>query len=310
MATRFDWLLNEMARLDDIGREALSTQLADQLFMLHCLDRNLVLERHQRLLDYVEALPVALQSRPRKTLATAIRWLPEHTRCTTYDSMLSAATRLPVGKGEALSGLPEAMIGLSAGEQSRRLQQWKYEILPTLDRSDQEPIVAGLLAAFGKLAEGNSPEFALTLALDTFDKTSGGISLDEDRFEAVILGITDKDNLAHTYSPEILERVLDLGRDVPRPTRQRLLLDLERWLDLRFVNKMLGKQEQLFLPIQTRIRHERAELNPFPLLNIDPDPSPLTWWEDSSQRQAAGHADNERRRRPIVDWIKTRLRRR
>jgi hypothetical protein len=309
LATRFDRLLNEMARLDDIGREALSTRLADQLFMLHCLDRNLVLERHQRLLGYVEALPVSLQSRPRKTLATAIRWLPEHTRCATYDSMLNAATRLTVGKSEALSGLPEAMIGLSAGEQSRRLQQWKYEILPTLDPSAQEPIVAGLLAAFGKLAEGNNPEFALTLALDTFDKTSGGTSLDEDRFEAIILGITDKDNLAHTYSPEILGRVLDLGRDIPQATRQRLLLDLERWLDLRFFNKMLVKQEQLFLPIQARIRNERAELNSFPLLNLNPDPSPLTWWDDPSQQKAPDHADGKRRRRPIVDWVKARLRR-
>jgi hypothetical protein len=309
LVTRFDRLLNEMTRLDDIGREALSTRLADQLFMLHCLDRNLVLERHQRLLGYVEALPVTLQSRPRKTLATAIRWLPEHTRSATYDSMLNVANRLPVGKGEALSGLPEAMIGLSAGEQNRRLQQWKYEILPTLDPSDQEPIVAGLIAAFGKLAEGNNPEFALTLALDIFDKTSGGKQLDEDQFEAIILGITDKDNLAHTYSPEILERVLNLGSNVPRLTRERLLLDLERWLDLRFVNKMLGKQERLFLPIQARIHDERAELVSFPLLNLDPDPSPVTWWEDPSQRQGTGHADREHRRRPIVDWIKARLRR-
>jgi hypothetical protein len=309
LATRFDWLLNEMARLDDIGREALSTRLADQLFMLHCLDRNLVLERHQRLLGYVEALPVSLQSRPRKTLTSAIRWLPEHTRLATYESMLNAATRLTVGKGEALSGLPEAMIGLSASEQNRRLQQWKYEILPTLDPLDQEPIIAGLLAAFGKLAEGNNPEFALTLALDTFDKTSGGTSLDEDRFEAIILGITDKDNLAHTYSPELLERVLDLGRDIRPLTRRRLLLDLERWLELRFVNKMLGKQEQLFLPIQARIRDERAELNPFPLLNLDPDPPPLTWWEDPDRQKAAGHADGERRRQPIINWIKARLRR-
>jgi hypothetical protein len=309
LATRFDRLLNEMARLDDIGREVLSTRLADQLFMLHCLDRNLVLARHQRLLNYVEALPLNLQSRPRKALGTAIRWLPEHTRSVTYDSMLNAATRLPAGKGEALSGLPEAMIGLGAGEQSRRLQQWKYEILPTLDPSDQNPIVAGLIDAFGKLAEGNNPEFALTLALDTFDKTSGGKSLDERQFDYIIRGITDKDNLAHTYSPQILGRVLDLGRDVPRATRRRLLLDLERWLELRFVNKMLGKQEQLFLPIQARIRDERAELNPFPLLNLDPDPSPLTWWENPSPRQTAGHADSERRRRPIVDRIKARLRR-
>ncbi|WP_338861314.1 hypothetical protein [Mycetohabitans rhizoxinica] len=309
LATRFDRLLNEMARLDDIGRAALSTRLADQLFMLHCLDRNLVLERHQRLLGYVEALPVGLQSSPRKTLATAIRWLPEHTRCTTYDSMLKAATRLPVGKGEALSGLPEAMIGLSAGEQSRRLQQWKYEILPTLNLSEQEPIVAGLIDAFSKLAEGNNPEFALTLALDTFEKISGGKGLDKRPFDYIIRGITNKDNLAHTYSPEILGRVLDLGRDIPRETRERLLLDLERWLDLRFVNKMLGKQEQLFLPIQARIREERAELISFPLLNLDPDPSPLTWWEDPSQRKASDHANSERRRRPVVDWIKSRLRR-
>jgi hypothetical protein len=309
LVARFDRLLDEMARLDDIGREALSTRLADQLFMLHCLDRNLVLERHQRLLGYVEALPVTLQSRPRKTLATAIRWLPEHTRLATYESMLNSATRLTVGKGEALAGLPEAMIGLSAGEQSRRLQQWKYEILPTLDPLDQEPIIAGLLAAFSKLAEGNNPEFALTLALDTFDKTSGGKSLDKEQFDAIIRGITDKDNLAHTYSPKILERVLDLGSDVRPLTRQRLLLDLERWLDLRFVNKMLGKQEQLFLPIQARIRDERAKLISFPLLNLDPDPSPVTWWGDPSQRTGASHADSERRRRPIVDWIKARLRR-
>ena len=309
LTTRFDRLLNEMARLDDIGREALSTRLADQLFMLHCLDRNLVLERYRRLLGYVEALPVTLQSRPRKTLATAIRWLPEHTRLASYESMLNAATRLTAGKGEALSGLPEAMIGLSAGEQHRRLQQWKYEILPTLAPSDQEPIVAGLIAAFGKLAEGNNPEFALTLALDTFDKTSSGKSLNEDRFEAIILGITDKDNLAHTYSPEILERVLNLGSDTRPLTRRRLLLDLERWLDLRFFNKKLGKQEQLFLPIQARIRDERAKLNSFPLLNLDPDPSPLTWWDDPSQGKAPDHADSERRRRPIVDWIKARLRR-
>ncbi|CBW76969.1 unnamed protein product (plasmid) [Mycetohabitans rhizoxinica HKI 454] len=309
LATRFDWLLNEMARLDDIGRAALSTRLADQLFMLHCLDRNLVLERHQRLLDYVEALPVGLQSSPRKTLATAIRWLPEHTRRATYDSMLDAATRLTVGKGEALSGLPEAMIGLSAGEQNRRLQQWKYEILPTLDLSDQEPIVAGLIDAFSKLAEGNNPEFALTLALDTLNKTSGGKGLNKRQFDYIIRGITDKDNLAHTYSPEILERVLDLGRDIPLETRERLLLDLERWLELRFVNKMLGKREQLFLPIQARIREERAELISFPLLNLDPDPSPLTWWDDPSQRKAPDHTNSERRRRPIVDWVKARLRR-
>jgi hypothetical protein len=309
LATRFDRLLNEMARLNDIGQAALSTRLADQLFMLHCLDRNLVLEKYQRLLGYVEALPENLQARPRKALATAIRWLPEHTRRATYDSMLNAATRLTVGKGEALSGLPEAMIGLSAGEQSRRLQQWKYEILPTLDPSDQEPIVAGLIDAFSKLAEGNNPEFALTLALDTFDKVSGGKGLDKDQFDYIIRGITDKDNLAHTYSPEILERVLDLGRDVRPLTRRRLLLDLERWLELRFVNKMLGKQEQLFLPIQARIRDERTELNFFPLLNLDPDPSPLTWWEDPSQRKAPDQADSERRRRPIVDWIKARLRR-
>jgi hypothetical protein len=309
LATRFDRLLNEMARLDDIGREALSTRLADQLFMLHCLDRNLVLERYRRLLGYVEALPENLQSRPRKALGTAIRWLPEHTRSATYDSMLNAANRLTVGKGEALAGLPEAMIGLNAGEQNRRLQQWKYEILPMLDPSDQEPIVAGLIDAFGKLAEGNNPEFALTLALDTFEKISDGKRLEKDQFDYIIRGITDKDNLAHTYSPEILERVLDLGRDVRRPTRERLLLDLERWLELRFVNKMLGKQEQLFLPIQARIRDERAKLVSYPLLNLDPDPPPLTWWEDPNQRKASDHADSERRRRPIVDWIKARLRR-
>ncbi len=93
-----------------------------------------------------------------------------------------------------------------------------------------------------------------------------------------------------------------LGRvDVPWPTRERLLLDLERWLELRFVNKMLGKQEPLFLPIQAYIRDERAELISFPLLNLDPDPSPVTWWEGPSQRQAFSHADRERRRRPIVD---------
>jgi hypothetical protein len=309
LATRFDRLLNEMTRLNDIGQEALSTRLADQLFMLHCLDRSLVLERYRRLLGYVEALPENLQSRPRKTLGAAIRWLPEHTRSATYDSMLNAANRLTVGKGEALSGLPEAMIGLSAGEQSRRLQQWKYEVLPTLDPSDQDPIVAGLIDAFGKLAEGNNPEFALTLALDIFDKTSGGKKLDEDQFDDIISGITDKDNLAHTYSPEILERVLDLGSDIRPLARQRLLLDLERWLELRFVNKMLGKQEQLFLPIQARIREERAKLISFPLLNLDPDPSPVTWWEDSGRRKADDHADSERRRRPIVDWFKARLRR-
>jgi hypothetical protein len=309
LVTRFDRLLNEMARLDGIGRAALSTRLAARLFMLHCLDRNLVLERYRRLLNYVEALPENLQSRPRKALGRAIRWLPEHTRRATYDSMLNAANRLTVGKGEALSGLPEAMIGLSAGEQNLRLQRWKYEILPTLDPSDQEAIVAGLIAAFGKLAEGNNPEFALTLALDTFDKTSGGKRLDEDQFDAIIWGITDKDNLAHTYSPETLERVLDLGRDIPQATRQRLLLDLERWLELKFFNKKLGKQEQLFLPIQSRIREERAKLVSFPLLNLDPDPSPLTWWEDPSQQKAPDQADSERRRWPIVNWIKARLRR-
>jgi hypothetical protein len=309
LTTRFDRLLNEMARLDDIGQEALSTRLAAQLFMLHCLDRNLVLERYRRLLNYVEALPENLQSRPRKALGRAIRWLPEHTRRATYDSMLNAANRLTVSKGEALAGLPEAMIGLSAGEQSRRLQQWKYEILPTLDLSDQNPIVAGLLAAFGKLAEGNNPEFALTLALDTFNNTFGGKSLNEDQFDAIIWGITYEDNLAHTYSPEILKRVLDLGRDVRPLTRERLLLDLERWLDLKFFNKKLGKQEQLFLPIQARIREERAKLASDPLLNLGPDPSPLTWWDGTSQQKTPDHTDSERRRRPIVDWIKARLRR-
>jgi hypothetical protein len=307
LATRFDRLLNEMARLDDIGRAELSAELTHQLFLLHCLDRTLVLNRYQRLLSYVEALPKNLQSTPRKALGRAIRWLPEHTRLATYESMLEAANRLTTGKGEALAGLPEAMIGLTAAEQNRRLQQWKYEILPMLDLSNQKPIIAGLLAAFGNLAEGNNPEFALALALDTFDRTSGGQSMDKDRFQSIIHGIYH--NLTHTYSPETLARVLDLNTDISPPTRKRLIRDLEEWLDWKFFNKALGKQEQLFLPIQARIREERAKLAPEPRLNLDPDPPPLTWWEDPDRQKAAGHADGERRRQPIIDWIKARLRR-
>ncbi|MCG1038407.1 MULTISPECIES: hypothetical protein [Burkholderiaceae] len=308
LTTRFDRLLNEMARLDDLGRAKLSAELAHQLFLLHCLDRSLVLERHRRLLNYVEALPEELQATPRKALGRAIRWLPEHIRLATYESMLEAAKRLLIGKGEALAGLPEAMAGLTAAEQHRRLQQWKYEILPMLSSPDQEPIVAGLIAAFGNLAEGNNPEFALALALDTFDRTSGGKGMDKERFNDIIRGI--RGNLTHTYSPETLGRVLDLSSGIPSSTRERLLLDLEEWLDWKFFNKTLGKQEQLFLPIQARIRDERAKLAPEPLLNLDPDPSPVTWWEDPNRRKAAGPADSERRRRPIVDWIKARLGRR
>jgi hypothetical protein len=307
LTARFDRLLNEMARLDDIGREALSTRLADRLFMLHCLDRNLVLERYRRLLNYVEALPENLQSRPRKALGRAIRWLPEHTRLATYESMLNAANRLTVGKGEALAGLPEAMIGLTAAEQNRRLQQWKYEILPMLDPSDQELIVAGLIAAFGKLAEGNNPEFALALALDTFDRTSGGKSMDEELFDGIVRGI--RANLTYTYSPEALGRVLDLCSHIPARVRERHLLDLEEWLDWKLLNKTLSKQEQLLLPLQARARDERAKLVSEPILNLEPDPLPVTWWEDPSRRKAPGHASDERRRRPIVDWIKARLRR-
>jgi hypothetical protein len=308
LTTRFDRLLNEMARLDDIGRAELSAELANQLFLLHCLDRTLVLERHQRLLSYVEALPEKLQSTPRKALGRAIRWLPEHTRLATYESMLEAAKRLPIGKGEALAGLPEALAGLTAAEQNRRLQQWKYEILPILDLSDQEPIIAGLIAAFGNLAEGNNPEFALALALDTFDRTSGGQSMDKDRFRKIILEI--RCNRKHMYSPETLGRILDLSSGIPPSTRERLLLDLEGWLDFKFFEKTLGKQEQLFLPIQARIRDERAKLAPEPRYNFDPDPLPVTWWEDPDRRKAAGRTDSERRRRPIVDWIKARLGRR
>jgi hypothetical protein len=305
LKTRFDRLLNEMARLDDIGRAALSKELANQLFLLHCLDRNLVLARYRRLLDYVEALPEKLQSTPRKALGHAIRWLPEHTRLATYESMLNAANRLMIGKGEALSGLPEAMIGLTAAEQSRRLQQWKYEILPMLDPSNQDLIVAGLIATFGKLAEGNNPEFALALALDTFDRTSGGKSMDEELFDNIVLGI--ESNLAHTYSSETLRRVLDLCSHIPAQARERHLLDLERWLDWKLLNKTLSKQEQLLLPLQVRVRDERAKLVSEPLLNLEPDPLPVTWWEDPSRRKAPGHAGDERRRRPIVNWIKARL---
>jgi hypothetical protein len=305
LTTRFDRLLKEMARLDDIGREALSTRLADQLLMLHCLDRTLVLERYRRLLNYVEALPANLQSRPRKALGTAIRWLPEHTRCATYESMLNAATQLPVGKGEALSGLPRALIGLTAAEQSRRLQQWKYEILPMLGPQDQEPIVAALLAAFGKLAEGSNPEVGLALALDTFERISGEKSMDKDKFEKIIRGICG--NLTHTYSPEILGRVLDLSSHIPPSTRVRNLHELEACLSLKIAGKTLSKQEQLLLPIQGRIRDERAKLASEPIFNLDPDPSPLTWWDDPEQRKAADHAGSERRRRPVIDWIKARL---
>jgi hypothetical protein len=307
LKTRFDRLLKEMARLDDIGQEALSTRLADRLFMLHCLDRNLVLERYRRLLNYVEALPENLQSRPRRALGRAIRWLPEHTRLATYESMLNAANRLTVGKGEALAGLPEAMIGLTAAEQSRRLQQWKYEILPMLDPSDQDLIAAGLIAAFGKLAEGNNPEFALALVLDTFDRTSGGKSMDEERFADIVQGIWS--NETHTYSPETLGRVLDLCSHIPVEARERHLLDFEEWLDWKLLNKTLSKQEQLLFPIQARARDERAKLVSKPLLNLEPDPLPVTWWEEPSRRKAPGHAGDERRRRPIVDWIKARLRR-
>jgi hypothetical protein len=308
LMTRFDRLLNEMARLDDLGQAKLSAKLANQLFVLHCLDRTLVLERHRRLLSYVEALPENLQATPRKALGRAIRWLPEHTRLATYESMLEAAKRLSIGKGDALSGLPEALAGLTAAEQNRRLQQWKYEILPMLDLSDQEPIVAGLLEAFGKLAEGNNPEFALALALDTFDRTSGGQNMDKDRFDDIIRGI--RGNLTHTYSPETLERVLDLSSGIPPSTRRRLLLDFERWLDVKLLKETLSKQEQLLLPIQARARDERAKLAPKPRLNLDPDPLPVTWWEDPDRRKAAAHTDGERRRRPIVDWIKARLVRR
>ncbi|WP_237069853.1 hypothetical protein [Mycetohabitans sp. B2] len=308
LTTRFDRLLNEMAWLDDLGRAELSTELAKQLFMLHCLDRTLVLERYRRLLNYVEALPEKLQSVPRKALGRAIRWLPEHTRLATYESMLEAAKRLSIGKGEALAGLPEALAGLTAAEQNRRLQQWKYEILPRLDLCDQEPIIAGLIAAFSNLAEGNNPEFALALALDTFDRTSGGQSMDKDRFSNIILEI--RCNRKHMYSPETLGRILDLSSGIPPSTRERLLLDLEGWLDFKFLEKTLGKQEQLFLPIQARIRDERAKLAPEPRYNFDPDPLPVTWWEDPDRRKAAGHVNGERRRRPIVDWIKTRLGRR
>ncbi|WP_338910966.1 hypothetical protein [Mycetohabitans rhizoxinica] len=306
LTTRFDRLLNEMVRLDDIGRAELSAELANQLFLLHCLDRNLVLERYRRLFNYVEALPEELQSTPRKALGRAIRWLPEHTRLATYESMLNAANRLTVGKGEALAGLPEAMIGLTAAEQSRRLQQWKYEILPMLNPSDQDPIVVGLIAAFGKLAEGNNPEFALALALDTFDRTSGGKNMDEELFADIVRGI--RSNLTYTYSPETLERVLDLCSHIPAWARERHLLDLERWLDWKLLNKTLSKQEQLLFPIQARARDERAKLVSEPLLNLEPDPLPVTWWEDPSRRKAPGHAGDERRR-PIVDWIKARLRR-
>ncbi|CBW73990.1 unnamed protein product [Mycetohabitans rhizoxinica HKI 454] len=45
------------------------------------------------------------------------------------------------------------------------------------------------------------------------------------------------------------------------------------------------------------------------LLNLEPNPLPVTWWDNSSQQKAASHASDERRRRPIVDWIKARLRR-
>jgi hypothetical protein len=308
LTKRFDQLLNEMTRLDDIGRAELSTELANQLFMLHCLDRNLVLERHRRLLNYVEALPEKLQSRPRKALGRAIRWLPEHTRLATYESMLNTANQLTIGKGEALAGLPEAMIGLTAAEQSRRLQQWKYEILPMLDPSDQDPIVVGLIAAFGKLAEGNNPEFALALALDTFDRTSGGKSMDDERFDDIVRGIWA--NETHTYSPETLGRVLDLCSHIPAEARERHLLDLEEWLDWKLLNKTVSKQEQLLLPLQARARDERAKLVSEPLLNLEPDPLPVTWWEDPSRRKAPGHAGDERRRRPIVDWIKARLGRR
>ncbi|WP_237069852.1 hypothetical protein [Mycetohabitans sp. B2] len=308
LTTRFDRLLNEMARLDDLGRAELSTELAQQLFMLHCLDRTLVLERYRRLLNYVEALPKKLQSKPRKALGRAIRWLPEHTRLATYESMLEAAKRLSIGKGEALAGLPEALAGLTAAEQNRRLQQWKYEILPRLDLCDQEPIIAGLIAAFSNLAEGNNPDFALALALDTFDRTSGGQSMDKERFSKIILEICC--NSKHTYSPETLGRVLDLSSGIPPSTRRRLLLDLEGWLDFKFLDKTLSKQEQLLLPIHARIRDERAKLAPEPRYNFDPDPLPVTWWEDPDRRKAASHADSERRRRPIVDWIKARLGRR
>lgn len=308
LPTRFDRLLSEMARLDDLGRAELSAELADRLFLLHCLDRNLVLERHRRLLNYVEALPEKLQPTPRKALGRAIRWLPEHTRLATYESMLEAAKRLSIGKGEALSGLPEALAGLTAAEQNRKLQQWKYEILPMLDLSDQEPIVAGLIEAFGKLAEGNNPEFALALALDTFDRTSGGQSMDKDWFNDIILGI--RCNRKHMYSPETLGRILDLSSGIPPSPRERLLVDLEAWLDFKFFHKELGKPEQLFLPIQARIRDERAKLAPEPRLNLDPDPLPVTWWENPDRRKTANQADGERRRRPIVDWIKARLGRR
>jgi hypothetical protein len=307
LTTRFDRLLNEMARLDDIGRAALSTQLAKQLFLLHCLDRTLVLNRYQRLLGYIETLPENLQSAPRNELSRAIRWIPENTRIAVYQSMLDAANRLTTDKGEALAGLPEAMSGLTAAEQSRRLQQWKYEILPILEPRDQEPIVTALFAAFGKLAEGSNPEFGLVLALDTFERISGSKSMDKDRFNKIIRGICG--NLTHTYSPETLGRVLDLNSDIPPSTRKRLLLDLEGWLDLKFLNKTLSKREQLLLPILARIRDERARLAFKPLYNFDPDAPPLTWWDDASRPKAADRADRERRRR-IVGWIKARLGRR
>ncbi|MCF2134482.1 MULTISPECIES: hypothetical protein [Mycetohabitans] len=307
LGPRFDRLLDEMTRLDDIGRARLSTELARRLFLLHCLDRTHVLKRYQRLLNYVEALPKDLQSSSRYELGRAIRWLPERIRLAAYESMLEAANRLTTYKGEALAGLPEAMIGLSAAEQSRRLQQWKYEILPMLDPQDQKPIVAAFLETFSKLTEGNNSEFALTLALDGFDRISSGQGMNKDMFNDIIRGITNNDDLTHYYSPETLERVLDLNSQLPPPIREMHLLDLEDWFDLKLAGKALNKQEQLLLPIQARIRDERAKLTPEPLFNFDPDPPPLTWWEDSNQPKAVDRAGSNRRHRSFVDWIKARM---
>ncbi|KAG0163658.1 hypothetical protein DFQ28_000311 [Apophysomyces sp. BC1034] len=300
LITRFDKLLNEMVRLDNTGRAALSTELANQLHLLHCLNRALVLDRYRQLLSWAEALPDVLQAKPRSALGRAIRWLPENERMAAYQQMLGAANQLSIGRSEALSGLPEALIGFTSSVRGQELLRWKDEILPTLAQAaDREPVIDAFISAFDGYSEGPHPEAGLVLALDALEGIFDSSIVNMNRLERIILGITSDTNLS--FSPETLERVLNLNRQFPPSEQKMHLLNLEAWLEI----KMLSRQEKELRPIQTRIQNERSELTPQPLLL-----HPVPWWSDRRRSDTADQSGNSRRHRSLIDWIRAPLGRR
>ncbi|KAG0183725.1 hypothetical protein DFQ28_001137 [Apophysomyces sp. BC1034] len=302
LETQFDNLLSKIPLLDAVGRAKLSTELAKGLFLLYCLDKKLVLDRYRDLRKWVEALPEIFQAKPRNALGRAIQWLPEEERMAEYRYMLNAAKQLLTDKGEALAGLPEALVNLTATEQDKELKVWKDELIPKLEQaSDRKQVGHAFIPVLRNLTSTSTSEVGLSIVLNSLKEMS--VENNEDRLLLHELKLNITANSDRGFSSETLGSVLDLLKKSEPTDWKDHLLDLDNWLRL----KMLKNRENRLLPIEKRIKDELSELNLQPRFEPITDPllAALEPWRND--RHATDQSDNNRRHQSIADWIKARL---